>query len=105
MSDNGGIQENVDNLKDDISKLRTDLSGITDTLMKISRNAYSTKNQELQAEALKLIEEFGNTIDTARGMGKDQIHMAERKIGERPFMSVLIAFLIGLVLGTIYDRR
>ncbi len=105
MADNNGVQENVDNLKEDITKLRSDLSGITDTLMKISRNAYSIKNKELHDDALKLIEEFGDTMNTARSMSREKIRMAESKIGEKPFLSVLIAFLIGLVIGTVYDRR
>lgn len=105
MADQGNVQENVDNLKEDISKLRTDLTGVTNALINVSKNAYSTKNKELQAEASKLIDEFGNTMDTARNMGRDKVRVAENKIGEKPFMSVLIAFLIGLVLGTIYDRK
>lgn len=105
MANSDGVQENVDNLKKDISKLRSDLSGVTNALINVSKNAYATKNQELQAEAQKLIEEFGSTMDTARSKGRDKVHAAENKIGEKPFMSVLIAFLIGLVLGTIYDRK
>jgi ElaB/YqjD/DUF883 family membrane-anchored ribosome-binding protein len=37
--------------------------------------------------------------------GQEQLRSAERKIEEQPLMSVAIAFVTGLIVGRLLDRR
>lgn len=105
MDNKNQLKENVENVKDDVSRIRSDFSSITERLIDISRDAYSTKNAELQAEARKLYDELSETLEKSKLLGKGGVEEVERKIGERPFLSVLLAFLLGLLIGKLYEKQ
>ncbi len=103
MEDNDRLKENIDALKEDVSRLHSDLSGITGKLIGMGGNAYSAKSGELQEEMHKLFDEVGETIDKTRLMSREKVKRVERRIGEKPFFSVLLAFLLGLLVGVLHD--
>ncbi len=105
MDNNNQLKENIHDVKDDVTRIRSDFSNITEKLIDISRSAYSTKNRELQAEARKLYDELAETLETSRLLGKGGIEEVERKIVERPFLSVLLAFLMGMLIGELHEKR
>ena len=53
----------------------------------------------------KVIEELKYELQAARNKGTETVESVEHQIQERPFVSLLIAFLVGLVLGNLFDRR
>ncbi|MFI5323748.1 MAG: hypothetical protein ACHQ6U_09510 [Thermodesulfobacteriota bacterium] len=57
MEHNGRIKDNIDDLRDEISRLRKEFSGITGKLGKTSRRAYASGNEKL-----------GEGLDTIRTM-------------------------------------
>ena len=105
MDNNNQIKENIDNLKDDVTRIRSDFSTIIEKLIDRSRSADSTKNTELQAEARKLYDELAETLEASRLLGKGGVEEVERKIVERPFLSVFLAFLLGMLIGKLYEKR
>ena len=53
----------------------------------------------------KIIEDLKNELGRVRGMGRETFESVEQQIQEKPLMSLLIAFILGLLLGKLLDRR
>lgn len=103
MKDSDSLKENIDTLREDVSRLRSDLSGLAEKILGIGGSSYSSKSGELGAEVVRLFDEVGETIARARLMSGESVKVVERRIGERPFFSVLAAFLLGVLVGKIYS--
>ncbi len=85
MANNG--DQNLAGIRDDMSKLREDVNAALRGLMDSGKT---------RAGALK---------DKGAEMGRRAIDTTETQIKERPFLSVLMVFLIGMLLGKIVDQR
>lgn len=97
--DNGhGLGKDVETLKEDISKLREDLSGIAEALLERGRS-------ETEAAKGRISEGLRDEFQAAREKGKESVESIEDRIREKPLQSLLIAFVVGLFLGKIFDRR
>lgn len=92
------LGKDVDSLKKDISRLKDDLSSIAETLLEKGK-------EETGAAKDKLGERFGDELEAARAKGKEKVESIEGQIREKPLTSLLIAFVIGLFLGKLLDRR
>jgi ElaB/YqjD/DUF883 family membrane-anchored ribosome-binding protein len=92
------LGKDVDTLKEDISRLKDDLASIAETLLEKGK-------VETDAAKEKLGERFGDELEAARVKGKEQMESIEDQIREKPLMSLLIAFVIGLFLGKLLDLR
>ena len=92
------LGSDVENLKEDISKLREDLSQVARTLLNKGKG-------ETEAAKDRLIEELKYELDNARHKGKETVETLEGKIQEKPLMSLLIAFIVGMFLGKLFDRK
>lgn len=98
MDHNKGLGKDVDTLKEDISKLKDDLASIAETLLEKGK-------VETDAAREKLAEGLKDEFQAAREMGKEKVGSIEDKIRDKPLQSLLIAFVVGLFLGKIFDRR
>lgn len=98
MDQDNGLGKDVETLKDDILKLREDLSGIAQSLLEKGKS-------ETEAAKEKLSEGLQDEFQAAREMGKEKVESIEDHIREKPLQSLLIAFVIGLFLGKLFDRR
>ena len=105
MKDNGRVKENIDTLKDEVSRLRQEFSNVSDNILDISRKAYKSGNKRLGHEARKLHSELGEGLEGARMLGGAGIDAVETRITQKPLLSVLIAFLVGVLAGKPMDRR
>jgi ElaB/YqjD/DUF883 family membrane-anchored ribosome-binding protein len=94
MDYNGRIKENIDALREEVATLRKELSGVRDRHGKMNRRAYASGN-----------EKFGQGLNTLRTMSADKIDRAEDRIAERPFLSILVAFLLGILAGKLIERK
>lgn len=92
------LDKDIENLKDNVAKLREDLKQVTQTLLEKGKS-------ETEVAKDRLIEELKSELDVAKAKGKETVESVESQIKEKPFMSLLIAFIVGLVLGKMFDRR
>lgn len=92
------LDKDIENLKDNMTKLREDLTQISQTLLEKGKS-------ETEVAKDRLIEELKYELDVAKAKGKKTVESVESQIQEKPFMSLLIAFIVGLVLGKLFDRR
>jgi ElaB/YqjD/DUF883 family membrane-anchored ribosome-binding protein len=83
MTEELNLQKDLGALKEDMSKLRSDISEITRKLVDLGKI-------EAGAAREKLLERSRKMADTV-----------EKKIEERPIMSLLVAFIVGLLLGSL----
>ena len=92
------LGQDLETLKDDVTKLRADLSQIAKSLLEKGKN-------ERDSAKDRVLEELSYDLRSARDKSRETVGTVEHKIQEKPFMSLLIAFLIGLVLGKAFDRK
>ena len=78
-------------------KARADAS----VLETIKGTARSRAESEIDALQKRLNQIAGDM----QASGRDSLRAVEGQIGERPLVSVAIAFAVGLVLGKLFDRR
>lgn len=91
------LNKDVEVLKEDISKLREDFSQLTHSLLERGKNEAGLARDRISGE---LMAEF----QSAKKRGMDAAHSVEGQITEKPLMSILIAFLVGLILGKLFDK-
>lgn len=93
--DNGKTEaEGTSSLREDIERLRHEVDLLVDRLKEGAGG--------LGAEAY---ERMRDTTSKARERTKDTVQVVEHKIEERPFTSLIITFIVGLVLGVLFGRR
>ena len=92
------LGQDLETLREDVTKLRADLSQIAKSLLEKGKN-------ETDSAKDRIFEELRYDLQSARNKGRETVDTVENKIQEKPLMSLLIAFLIGLVLGKLFDRR
>ncbi len=84
----------LDEIRSDMSSLRDDL---TQALRQLTNDDEGTTGRVREAAAA--------LRDKSKDLGKRAIDSTETQIKERPFLSILVVFLIGLVLGKVLDQR
>lgn len=98
MDNGNGLGKDVETLKDDISKLKEDLSSIAESLLERGKS-------ESEAARGRIEEGLRDEFQAAKDKGMEKVESIEDHIREKPLQSLLIAFVIGLFLGKLFDRR
>lgn len=103
--DESGATNDMQALKDDLRSLRADVSNLMESL----KGAASSKAKELGSTLKETSDQLGtqvkDVLGSAREKGGQVASDLEARIQERPLMSVLVAFGVGLVLSRILSRR
>jgi ElaB/YqjD/DUF883 family membrane-anchored ribosome-binding protein len=86
--------EDISALREEIERQRRELDSLVDR--------FKEGAGELGAEAY---ERMRDTTSKARERTKDTVQVVGHKIEERPFTSLIITFVVGLVLGVLFGRR
>ena len=84
-------------VKADLQTLREDLAKLSRSVAEGQKNSFNSFRDELRREGQE-------ALDSARGVGEKAMHDVEERITERPFLTVIILFLAGLVVGKLLDR-
>ncbi len=87
-------EQDVDKLRNEVTQLREDMRSITETLKTIAAER-SEKGYDKVKEG----------IDHARGNARQAGKAVEAQIEEKPFSSVLLTFIIGLITGLLVQSR
>jgi len=91
------IGQDLDALREDVTKLRADLSQLAKALLEKGKS-------ETDSAKDKVVDELMAGLRTARVRGNDTVESVEHRIQEKPLMSMLIAFFVGLLLGKLFDK-
>jgi ElaB/YqjD/DUF883 family membrane-anchored ribosome-binding protein len=99
------LQKDVDAVKDDLAKLRSDIAELTQRLIDTGRSEVSSARNRLRAEARNLGRELRATLDETGEQGLKTVESVEQLLTERPLVSLLAAFGLGLLVGIFLQRR
>ena len=105
-----------DNIKEDISRLRTDLAELSKQVKDRGTGYAKATTDRILASIGKELEELGDDkdrviekvraeLENVQEIGKQKVETVEQKIQENPLKSLLIAFIAGLFLGKLIDRK
>jgi len=92
------LNKDVDAIKADLDALRKDISSVLETIKGTAKNRAETEIEALQ----KRINQIASDVQTS---GRDSLRAVEGQIGDKPLVSVAVAFAIGLMLGRVFDHR
>jgi ElaB/YqjD/DUF883 family membrane-anchored ribosome-binding protein len=91
--------------KDDVTRLREDVSGLAEALIRAGREEAGQARDKLEEEARHRLNQLRGTADDARSLGRSAFESLEGRIKERPLTSALVALAAGIVLGRIMRLR
>lgn len=90
--------------KTEYEQVKADLKALRDDLARLSRSVTDGQKNNLNSLRDEIRREGQEALDYARGAGEKALHEAEEKIIERPFLTVILLFLAGLIVGKLLDR-
>lgn len=92
------INKDVDAIKTDLDALRKDLASVLETIKGTAKSRAETEIDALQ----KRLNQIAGDVQTS---GRESLAAVEGQIGDKPLVSVAIAFAVGMVLGRLFDRK
>ncbi len=92
------LGQDLEALREDVTKLRSDLSQLAKSLLDKGKSETDTAKD-------RVMEELMSNLRSARDKSSGAVGSVEHKIQEKPLMSLLIAFVVGLILGKLFDSR
>ena len=105
---NRNLEEEFDTLKADLDKLRKDISSLASSFGDVATDEVKTRGRRARAAVGRVTDRAGEVWDDATNeasrRGREGIAAVEQQIEERPFISLLMAFGIGLVIGKLSNR-
>jgi ElaB/YqjD/DUF883 family membrane-anchored ribosome-binding protein len=99
------LQKDLDAVKEDLAKLRSDIAELTQNLLDTGRNEVSAARNRVRTEARNLRRELRETLNDSGERGLKTIESVEQLLTEKPLVSLLAAFGLGLLVGTLLQRR
>jgi ElaB/YqjD/DUF883 family membrane-anchored ribosome-binding protein len=100
-----GLEQRWQNLRVDMSKLRSDLAEVAQALFDAGKAEADDARERLQAVAQERLDKVRHTLDDARERGQGTADTIKQKVEEQPLTSVLVAFGAGMLLGSLMKRR
>ncbi|MBL3556015.1 MULTISPECIES: DUF883 family protein [Marinobacter] len=101
-------QNDYEQVRADLQKLREDLSQLTKNVAEGQKSNISSLRDEIRRESREAFDQVkrrgDEAIHRARDAGTKAVDDVEHKIEERPFLSIIIMFLAGLLVGRLLDR-
>ena len=91
------IDSNLDTVKDDLGKLKADLSSLTTAFQGFAAETVRTKWNGTQ-------EKLDQWTERARSQSRESLEDLAEEIEDRPLTSILLAFGLGVLLGRLFDR-
>jgi len=92
------LQE-VEALKADIAKLRSDLTDLAQRLIDIGKGEAGAVKGRLEDKAQNQMERIRQVFDDTRERGKRTVETVQQKIGERPYVSISLLAVLSLGVG------
>jgi ElaB/YqjD/DUF883 family membrane-anchored ribosome-binding protein len=93
------MNQDIEGLKEDVRRLRQDLAALTESVKKVAHGGAEVGRARAHDELERLYEQFQETYDSVRKESSRARTGLEKEIGERPFTTLLGAFVVGIVLG------
>lgn len=101
-------KDDYSHVKEDLRLLREDLAKLTKTVAEGQRSNISNLRDEIRQESKEALDQVRQRSDEAIARAKDAgnnaVQGVEHQIEERPFLSIIIIFLAGILVGKLLNR-
>lgn len=108
LMENKAAHDDYTRVKSDLTALRDDLAALTKAVASSQANSASNLKDEINKETRAVFEHLRQSGDKAIARateaGTQTVESVEHKIEERPFLSIILMFLAGIVVGKMLDR-
>ena len=105
---NRNLEAEFDTLKADLDTLRKDISSLVSSFGDAATDEVKTRGRRARAAVGRATDRAGEVWDDATSeagrRGREGVAAVEQQIEERPLISVLMAFGIGLLIGKLIGR-
>jgi ElaB/YqjD/DUF883 family membrane-anchored ribosome-binding protein len=105
MTDGTQMREQVGELREDFSKLRSDLGHIVQTMVEAGKAQAGETRERLEARAKEQLDALAHGLSSTRDCGRAAAKKVYGQIEEHPLTSVLSALGVGFVLGLLIGRK
>jgi ElaB/YqjD/DUF883 family membrane-anchored ribosome-binding protein len=99
------LQKDLDAIKEDMAQLRSDLGELTQRLVEMGKSEVGAARSRVRAEARNLGRELRQTLNETGERGWQSVESVEQLLTEKPVVSLLAAFGLGLLVGKLLERR
>lgn len=103
MATETNLQEELETLKADVAKLRSDVGDLLDILKSLGAEKVNNAKDALDDELEKRRQEIRDALAGARARGERTAHAVEGEIAEHPLSSIMAAFGIGFLIAKLLD--
>lgn len=101
-------RDDYGHVKEDLQLLREDLAALTKSVADGQQANANNLKDEISREAHAVFDNLRKRGDAAltraTKAGSQTVDNVEGKIGERPFLSIILMFLAGIIVGKMLDR-
>ena len=99
------MQKALEAVKEDLSKLRSDIADLTQKLLDMGKSEVGSARNRIETEARNLAQGLRQTLNDTGEHGRRTVESVEQLLAEKPFVSLLAAFGLGLLFGKLLERR
>jgi len=96
------------NVKEDLQVLRDDIAALTTAVSEGQKARANNLKDEISRETRSVLDQLrkrgDDALNRATEAGSKGVESVEHKIEERPFLSIILMFLAGIVVGKMLDR-
>jgi ElaB/YqjD/DUF883 family membrane-anchored ribosome-binding protein len=105
MTAENNMKTEVDAIREDIQKLQNDLKDVFHSVGEQGKEKLQERKQQLEAAMKSLHDRAAEIYDSFREHGQEAVNKSQKRIEERPFTAVFIAFAAGILFDRLLGRR
>ena len=103
--DTKNVKADASDLAGDIAQLKKDLEKLSGSVMGLGRDGIAAAQKGGAEQLGAWREDVGDAATNLMKQGQHQLDAVEGQVRDRPVLSLLAAFGVGLVVSALIDRR
>jgi ElaB/YqjD/DUF883 family membrane-anchored ribosome-binding protein len=104
-NDETSDKADTNRLEADIEHLKADLKRLNETLIGLGRNGLDAVQSESAARLEALRREADEIASRLKSKGQSQYAAIEAQVQDKPLVTLMAAFGLGLIISRLLDRR
>ncbi len=103
--DTKAVEADVSDLAADVAQLKEDIKKLSGSIMGLGRDGLDAAQKKGGKQLSAWREDVDELTTSLRKQGQHQLDLVEGQMRERPILSLLAVFGLGLVVARLIDRR
>jgi ElaB/YqjD/DUF883 family membrane-anchored ribosome-binding protein len=103
--DDSAKNPDTSRLEADIEQLKADLKRLNETLVGLGKDTFESVQSESAARLEALRKEADDIARRLKSKGESQYAALEAQVQEKPLLTLLAAFGLGMIISRLIDRR